>query len=38
MLWRYLLKRVGFAILVLFVLSLFVFALFYIAPGTISVV
>ncbi|KQW08098.1 ABC transporter permease [Leifsonia sp. Root4] len=33
MLWRYLLKRVGFAILVLFVLSLFVFALFYIAPG-----
>ena len=33
MLWRYLLKRVGFALLVLFVLSLFVFALFYIAPG-----
>ncbi|HEY9424356.1 MAG TPA: ABC transporter permease [Microterricola sp.] len=33
MLWRYLLKRVGFAVLVLFVLSLFVFALFYIAPG-----
>ncbi|HET6672652.1 MAG TPA: ABC transporter permease [Agromyces sp.] len=33
MFWMYLLKRLGFAVLVLFVLSLFVFALFYIAPG-----
>ncbi|MGO4102943.1 ABC transporter permease [Leifsonia sp. YAF41] len=31
--WRYLLSRVGFGVLVLFVLSIFVFALFYIAPG-----
>ena len=33
MFWRFLLKRVGFAVLVLFVLSLFIFALFYLAPG-----
>lgn len=33
MVWKFLLKRAAFALLVLFVLSLFVFALFYLAPG-----
>lgn len=33
MLWRFLASRIAFGILVLFVLSIFVFVLFYLAPG-----